>query len=164
MGRRNRHRSPQPSSGLLETDRDLSQCLLSRSARASTSSSTASESSATTSSSATPKKQKWYKRKWHKPKLSLNFNKEWIWTSFSAGSSAVTGTCENQSGKEDGGNEEWEQLPVYTPPERCTQQLIQRRIDETSKDGRYDWLIEPPSSEPCQEVKGEGSVEPPPYQ
>ena len=77
-----------------------------------------------------------------------------------AGHTTPTGRGHGEIAKD--GNDEWEQLPAYTPPEEGQWQPM-RRVEEGRTDGLDDWIVEPPELQPSQERERDVGVEPPAY-
>ncbi|ERF69669.1 hypothetical protein EPUS_03661 [Endocarpon pusillum Z07020] len=126
------------------------------------SSSSSSSFASSSTSSQTPSIAK-KKRKWYKPKLRLKLHADWMWVGFiSAGNTTPTGQCRFQNGGQED-DEEWEQLPAYTPPEEGGRGLV-GRFDGNSRNEQDEWLVEPPSTGPNQARRNEFGLEPPEYQ
>lgn len=158
---RDRHQPPQhclgSTSKAFEAGSHHSESLLHISTASSSSSSSAPTSTSSQASSTGKKKRRWYK-----PRLRLNLHADWMWAGFiRAGPTTPTGYCRFRNGGQED-DEEWEQLPAYTPMEEGGRNLV-GTFDANRRDEQDEWLIEPPSTDPDEARRDECSLDPPEY-
>ena len=91
------------------------------------------------------------------PKLQA----DWLWVGFiRAGRTSPTGQGQCLIGENE--DEEWEQLPAYSPRGEGSG-TRDEWIQDSHGDGQDDWLIEPPSIQPGQDGGEEIGPPPPAY-
>jgi hypothetical protein len=88
----------------------------------------------------------------------MNLNADWIWVGFIPAGHETAAKS---------GEEEWEQLPAYAPPDEEASQLENPAAEGCARDAEEeeDWVIEPPRGEPGVYIGGVrvGVVELPGY-